>query len=90
VQVILFLILHGALYHIFWATDSAKMYREEAFRFEYKWHFSNGGGLVSVIGAGLIAVTAIPYIRRHYYWVCEYVTFDLGLLVLQVILMRTS
>jgi hypothetical protein len=67
--VILFLILHGVLIHIFWATDSAKMYFEEAFRFEYKHFFSNGGGLVSDIGLGLIAVTALPYIRRHYYWV---------------------
>jgi hypothetical protein len=69
VQVIIQILLHGILYHVLWATESAKMYRDEAFRFSYAHYYSNGGGLVSWIGALLIAITAIPWFRRHMYWV---------------------
>lgn len=44
VQVLVYLLVHGILYHALWASHSAKMYRDEAFRFEYKWYFSNGAG----------------------------------------------
>jgi hypothetical protein len=45
------------------------MYREEAFRFSYAHYFSNGAGLVSWFGALIIAITALPWFRRHMYWV---------------------
>ena len=66
---ILYLIIHGALYHCLWASHSTKMYREEAFRFEYKWGFSNASGLVAWCASVVIAITAIPAFRRNFYWV---------------------
>jgi hypothetical protein len=69
-QVIFFVILHGSLMHIFWAAESATMYRENAFRFDYQLDYSAGGGLVSMVGCIIIAFTSIPYIRRNFYWVC--------------------
>lgn len=64
-----FLILHGILYHCLWASHSTKMYREEAFRFEYKHWFSNGAGLVAWCAAVVVSITAIPAFRRNFYWV---------------------
>jgi hypothetical protein len=69
VQVLVFILAHGISYHCLWASHSTKMYREEAFRFEYMHHFSNGAGLVAWCGAVVIAITSIPAFRRNFYWV---------------------
>lgn len=69
VQTVVFILLHGIFYHILWATGGAEKYREEAFRFAYHHWFSNGGGLVAWFGALIIGITAIPWFRRHMYWV---------------------
>lgn len=68
-QTLLFIIVHGILYHALWASDSAQMYRDEAFRFEYAHYFSNGAGLVAWCGVVVIAITCLPAFRRNFYWV---------------------
>ena len=69
-QVLAFLIVHGILFHALWASAGSKTYREEAFRFSYAHHFSNGAGLVAFTACIFIAVTVLPVVRRRAYWVC--------------------
>ena len=68
-QVLVYLLIHGALYHCLWASAGAQMYRDEAFRFDYAHYVSNGAGLVAWVAALAMTVMLLPCVRRAAYWV---------------------
>lgn len=63
------ILIHGVLYQALWFSDSGSTWVTEIFRFKLSHGASNLSGLISWIGGLAIAVTALPYIRRTWYWV---------------------
>ena len=62
-----YVIMHGVLYNVLWGTEGRHDWWKQATL--WQGYLSPAAGNIAGLGALLIAGTALPYVRRHFYWV---------------------